>query len=180
MKKNMLNLLAVSMIVLSSVGLNAAQCSASDNQKKVTLVNNSGVGVVLVALTIAPGSTFVRGYGIPVSNMFNGLPSGETREIPYCTFTDHGDFFEKFVLIDFSAIIPTADTSQAENVEILISGILQEDGSYTNRNFMNAPGATNLDFADLFKQLRSKKSGNLIITVEPTTAGGPIATAQIK
>ncbi len=165
MKKNMLNLLAVSMITLLAGGLKAAQCTAAENRAKVKLVNTTGDGVRFMVMDRASLMT----SGIIVTAREVIVQAGKTKVIPYCK--------DDYTLMDITAVGPVG--SQAKMVKVVTSATVQGDGSYSDPGYGDMAGGIKLNFANLFKQLK-KKSGTVTITVSPTTAGGLTATAQMK
>ncbi len=168
MKKNMLNLIAVSMVALFAGGLKAAQCTAADNQsKKVTLVNNVQEDVRFMVMDSASPST----SGVMVTAREVIVPAGKTKQINYCN--------NGYTLMDITAMGPVNVSPTAEVVKIVKTGVVQGDGSYTAQDFVDIAGGSKLDFANLFNQLRNKNSGSVIITVGSSTAG-LIAKAQVK
>ena len=169
MKKNMLNLIAVSMVALLAGGLNAARCSSADNtQKKVILVNDTGENLGFVVLdTASPSTAGMLVTGNPVF-----VSPEQTKQVPYCK--------DNFPLLDIVGVGFADGSPQThEAVSVPASVVVQEDGSYNTQLMGDMFGGITLNFTDLFKQLRGKKSGSVIITVGPSTAG-LIAKAQVK
>ncbi len=167
MKKNVLNLLAVSMIALLAGGLKAAQCTAAENRAKVNLVNKAGEAVRFMVMDRASLTS-----GIIVTAHEVVVQAGKTKVIPYCK--------DDYTLMDITAVGPVNVSPQAEVVKFITSATVQGDGSYSDPVYGDMAGGSKLDFTNLFKQLRNKKAGTLTITVGPTTAGGLIAKGQIK
>ena len=160
MKKNMLNLLAVSVVALSLHGIQAAQRTSSENSKKVILVNDAGTGEDLRFLVIS-GSPSTS--GLLVSSHMVAVPKGKTKQI------DGRD------VMDITAFGPVNVSSGMPAVRVVSGSVASGEDS-----FVDVAGGTKLDFTNLFNQLINKKSGSITITVGPTAAGGLIATAQIK
>ncbi len=174
MKKKMLMLVAaVSMIVLLYGGLKAAQCTAADKAKKITLVNDVQEDVRFLVMDRT--SALTSGIIVKAHEVF--VQAGKTKVIPYCK----DDYTRPSVtLMDITAMGPVNVGSQAKMVKVITSATVQGDGSYSDPGYGGMAGGSKLNFTDLINQLRNKKSGTVTITVGPTTAGGLIATAQIK
>ena len=167
MKKNVLNLLAVSMIALLAGGLKAGKCSVADNAKKVKLVNDAGQDVRFIVMrgeSPSTAGTLVIAGEVVVS-------VNETKQIPYCSIGG--------TIVDIIAVGPLDVAPGNPGVKVVTRGTIQGDGSYSAKYYGDVAGGVKLNFSNLFNQLRTT-SGTVTITVSPTTAGGLIAKGQIK
>jgi len=158
MKKNIIGLAVVSVVALSLHGIQAAQRTSSENSKKVILVNDAGADLRFLVISGSPSTS-----GLLVSSHMVAVPKGKTKQI------DGRD------VMDITAFGPVNVSSGMPAVRVVSGSVASGEDS-----FVDVAGGTKLDFTNLFNQLINKKSGSITITVGPTTAGGLIATAQIK